>query len=337
MIGLNKGTVALMPYDPTWARLFQSEADRLRSVIGDSVFDIQHVGSTAIPGIHAKPIIDIGVAVASFEEATRCIARLEWLGYSYLGENGVPRRHYFHKSSGDVRTHHLHINELGSRDWLNQTAFCDALRRDPNLASAYNHLKQTLAQQFPADRVAYLAGKADFIRHVLEQAIPKPTLKAGDELTIRAHKADGHCYRWFTVTVESVNEGEIVCTHEPNHTIYQPDGNWTSRYAIRTYYWLDKPYNLLEVYHPDGGYHETYVHIASRPWLVGHTLSYTDYELDVVYLPNKAPYIADEDEFADAVVQFSHTQTFQDFCYATARTAIDLVYAWPVKGWNPLI
>mgnify|MGYP001095876825 CR=1 FL=1 len=109
MIGLEERTVKLAPYATEWKRLFEKEKALLQAAIGNHVLDIQHVGSTAIPGMIAKPLIDIGVAVESFEEATVCIQPVERLGYEYRGEYGIPRRHFFVK--GDPRTHHIHMNE----------------------------------------------------------------------------------------------------------------------------------------------------------------------------------------------------------------------------------
>ncbi|MCJ7551153.1 MAG: GrpB family protein, partial [Anaerolineae bacterium] len=113
MIGLERGVVRLAPYTTEWQRCFEAEKERLQAVIGQYVLDIQHVGSTSIPGMIAKPIIDIGIAVTSFEEARVCIQPIQQLGYEYRGELKIPRRHYFVK--GDPRTHHLHMNEIDSR------------------------------------------------------------------------------------------------------------------------------------------------------------------------------------------------------------------------------
>src|SRR5215208_5776846 len=112
MIGLPTGVVELHPYTAIWVDLFRSEEARLRAAIGRYVLDIQHVGSTSIPGIPAKPIIDIGVAVANFEQAAVCIEPMQTLGYEYKGEFGIPRRHFF--TQGEPRTHHLHMNEISS-------------------------------------------------------------------------------------------------------------------------------------------------------------------------------------------------------------------------------
>ncbi len=168
MIGLERGVVRVVPYTPEWVRLFEEEKARLEAVIGDYVLEIQHVGSTSIPGMIAKPIIDIAIAVRDFEEARVCIQPVERLGYEYRGELGIPRRHYFVK--GDPRTHHIHVNELGSRDWENQVLFRDYLIQHRELAEEYAELKRGLAERYPRDREAYLDGKASFVERVLEMA-----------------------------------------------------------------------------------------------------------------------------------------------------------------------
>ena len=168
MIGLEKGVVKVMPYTAEWSRLFEAEKARLEAAVGAYILDIQHIGSTSIPGMPAKPIIDLGVAVQNFEEATVCIEPLRQLGYTYYGEAGIPRRHYFAK--GQPETHHLHMNELHSHDWEVTLLFRDYLIQHPEVAQEYANLKLKLAQQFPADREAYLAGKGPFIEQALRLA-----------------------------------------------------------------------------------------------------------------------------------------------------------------------
>jgi GrpB-like predicted nucleotidyltransferase (UPF0157 family) len=168
MIGLEPGIVRLEAHQEEWAGLFEEEKARIEAAVGPYILDIQHVGSTSIPGIPAKPILDIGVAVRNFEEAAVCIEPLIQLGYTYRGENGIPRRHHFHK--GIPRTHHLHMNEIDSADWQNQILFRDYLRQHPETAAEYARLKTELAQRYPADRDAYLSGKAPFIEKVLHLA-----------------------------------------------------------------------------------------------------------------------------------------------------------------------
>jgi GrpB-like predicted nucleotidyltransferase (UPF0157 family) len=165
---LEEGVVKLVPYSAEWKRLFEEEKALLQTAIGQYVLDIQHVGSTAIPGMAAKPILDIGIAVTSLEGATVCVQPLERLDYEYKGEVGNPRRHYFVK--GNPRTHHLHMHEVGSRDWEKQVLFRDMLIQHPRLAEEYVALKAGLAQRYSTDREAYLEGKASYIERVLEMA-----------------------------------------------------------------------------------------------------------------------------------------------------------------------
>src|SRR5947207_115171 len=110
-----------------------------------------------IPGMPAKPILDIGIAVANFEEAVRCIPPMEQLGYTYKSENGIPRRHYFVK--GAPRTHHVHMVEIESEGWRSNLLFRDYLIKNPETAREYGKLKQELAKQFATNREAYQAGK----------------------------------------------------------------------------------------------------------------------------------------------------------------------------------
>jgi GrpB-like predicted nucleotidyltransferase (UPF0157 family) len=118
MIGLEKDVVRLVPYNPEWSRLFEEERARLQAVLGGRILDILHVGGTAIPGCVAKPILDIAVGVENFEQAFVCVPLIERLGYDYEGENGIPRRHFFVKRN-PPGTHHVHVNEIGGRNWLN--------------------------------------------------------------------------------------------------------------------------------------------------------------------------------------------------------------------------
>jgi GrpB-like predicted nucleotidyltransferase (UPF0157 family) len=223
MIGLPAKTVALHPYDPAWPRLFEEEAARLQAAIGAYVLDIQHVGSTSIPGLAAKPIIDIAVAVANFEEAAICVEPMQRLGYEYRGENGLPRRHFFVK--GAPRTHHVHLNEIHSADWQQQIAFRDHLRGHPAVASEYDAVKQELAHQFPTDRLAYTEQKSGFIFNVLRKAIPGLVPQPGDPLRVRMFRSNWECYRWWETTVEAVDDDSLGTFSPPANLIHEPQGD----------------------------------------------------------------------------------------------------------------
>ncbi len=168
ILGLEKGVVRLVPYTPEWKKYYDQEKNSLQGILGSTVLDIQHVGSTSIAGMPSKPIIDIAIAVADFERARVCIPLIEWLGYEYKGEFGIPRRRYFVK--GNPRTFHIHMSEITSDEWQNTLLFRDYLRRHPDLSDEYAELKYELALQYPADREAYLEGKADFIRGIIRLA-----------------------------------------------------------------------------------------------------------------------------------------------------------------------
>jgi GrpB-like predicted nucleotidyltransferase (UPF0157 family) len=168
ILGLPSGTVALAPYTPEWARLFEEERARLQDALGDLALDIQHVGSTSVPGMAAKPILDIAIAVREFEAARACISPMERLGFTFRGELGIPRRHYFVK--GALHSRHVHMLEATSESWRTMVLFRDWLLLHPETREEYAHLKQCLAKRFPLDRTAYTNGKHTFIQGVLQRA-----------------------------------------------------------------------------------------------------------------------------------------------------------------------
>jgi GrpB-like predicted nucleotidyltransferase (UPF0157 family) len=168
MLGLKKGFVELQPHNEHWHRLFAEEKARLQQAIGERVVAVEHVGSTSICGISAKPVLDIAVAVEKFSDGEKCVRPLENLGYQYRGEHGIAGRHYFVK--GEPRTHHLHMVELNSDFWRSQLIFRDCLLRNATVAGEYEKLKKDLARKHFQNREAYLAGKSEFIEKVLQDA-----------------------------------------------------------------------------------------------------------------------------------------------------------------------
>ena len=168
MLGLPKGIVKLEAHSERWQQLFAEEAARIRAAIGEITALIEHVGSTSIVGIAAKPIIDIAVGVEKLADGEKCVAPLENLGYEYRGEHGIVGRFYFVK--GEPRTHHLHLAEAGSDFWRSHLLFRDYLRAHSAVAKEYEKLKLELARKHLSDRDAYLHGKTDFIENVLKTA-----------------------------------------------------------------------------------------------------------------------------------------------------------------------
>jgi GrpB-like predicted nucleotidyltransferase (UPF0157 family) len=159
--------VRIVPYDPVWPDRFKGEKALLeRSIATWITGGIHHVGSTAVPGLAAKPVIDILVGVEDLLSSRDCIEELAKLEYRYAPYR-ADEMHWFCKPDPSRRTHHLHLVPSGSRRYRAELAFRDALRARPELAGEYAALKQRLAAAHAADREAYTEGKRDFIAKAL--------------------------------------------------------------------------------------------------------------------------------------------------------------------------
>ncbi|HJU64051.1 MAG TPA: GrpB family protein [Gemmatimonadaceae bacterium] len=167
-LGLTAGTVYLAPYDPAWAEAFAAERARILGALGELPIVVEHAGSTSVPGLAAKPILDILLGRPADVPPSRYVAPLVGIGYEYRGEQGLPGRDYFVRDGPDGRrTHHLHMMALGTPLWREHIGFRDYLRKNPERAAAYAALKEELAARHPMERDAYLKGKNDFIRETV--------------------------------------------------------------------------------------------------------------------------------------------------------------------------
>jgi GrpB-like predicted nucleotidyltransferase (UPF0157 family) len=159
--------VEVVPYNSNWPAQFEVERSALQVVLAPwLVGEIQHIGSTAVAGLAAKPVIDIMAPVASLHESDAAIAAAGKLGYLYHPYRAEVM-HWFCKPSPIVRTHHLHLVPFESRLWFERLAFRNALRASQVLAGEYAQLKLSLAEQFPGDREAYTQAKEPFVQRVL--------------------------------------------------------------------------------------------------------------------------------------------------------------------------
>jgi len=166
--------IHIVPYDASWPERFEEERKALTLAIGDYVTGtIEHVGSTAVPGLAAKPVIDIMAGVESLDRSRPVISMLEALEYCYFPYR-PDDEHWFCKPSPEFRTHHLHVVPFGSRLWIERMAFRDYLRRHPDVAADYSNLKRQLAEQYRFDREAYTDAKEPFIRRTVELALASP-------------------------------------------------------------------------------------------------------------------------------------------------------------------
>jgi GrpB-like predicted nucleotidyltransferase (UPF0157 family) len=160
------------PADDGWQRRGEEQTQLLDAALANwLVAPVEHVGSTAVPGLPAKPILDLQGAVADFESATVIAATLTCDGWHYVPPelDERPWRRFYVRVVDGHRVAHLHLIVVGSARWAEQLAFRDALRADPELARRYGALKQALAARHAGDREAYTEGKGDFIRAVLAQ------------------------------------------------------------------------------------------------------------------------------------------------------------------------
>ena len=156
--------VEIAEYDPAWPDADERERAAILAALGDFVFAIEHVGSTSVPGLGAKPIIDIMIGLRDLAGHARCVAPLQSLGYEHKGEFGIPGRHYFRRPVRGPRTHQLHMVEHCSSFWVRHLLFRDYMRRSPDEAAAYERLKRGLAGRFGGDVEGYTEAKTEFIR-----------------------------------------------------------------------------------------------------------------------------------------------------------------------------
>lgn len=171
--------IYILEYDPTWAQVFEQMAGVLRAKLGDLALAIEHVGSTSVPGLPAKPIIDLDVVVAE-HDVPLAIEKLQELGYVHRGNRGIEGREAFERDGLDVprdgkgtlwMVHHLYICPRNSPELRKHLAFRDYLRSHPESMQEYGRIKRELAARFSNERAAYTDAKTDFIASIMAQAL----------------------------------------------------------------------------------------------------------------------------------------------------------------------
>lgn len=169
MIGLKYDIVELHSYNSEWQLLFEEEKKELLSLLQKYIIGIEHIGSTAIPGLISKPIIDIMLGLKKYSDSEKCIIKLGNIGYKCFGECGRPGRLFFIKG-GIKSTHHLHLVEYGSIYWRENILFRNYLRRHKNVANEYASIKKELAKRYKNNRDAYRFYKSLFVENTLKKA-----------------------------------------------------------------------------------------------------------------------------------------------------------------------
>lgn len=172
---LQRGTVQVVAYDTRWPLSFERERSSLQEILGSLAVDIQHVGSTAVPGLAAKPIVDIALALANWDEiseVSKHLAETEWIERGWtieLTDDQSDGDYLFVKEcEPECRSHHLHVVQINTLQWSNYIRFRDALIENSGIRTHYARLKNELAFQFATDRKSYTAAKDEFIRSILK-------------------------------------------------------------------------------------------------------------------------------------------------------------------------
>ena len=160
--------IEVVEYQPSWVDEFQSYAELLQPALGDLIIGIEHVGSTSVVGLAAKPIIDIDIVISSRVVLAQVLQRLATIGYKHIGNDGIPGREAF-KWPGEKR-HHLYVCAVNAPNLHNHLIFRDYLREHPEVANAYEQLKKRLAQQYRQNAESYCEAKTEFIQRTVETA-----------------------------------------------------------------------------------------------------------------------------------------------------------------------
>lgn len=172
--------VEVVPHNPQWRDAFEAEAKPVAVALGENVVAIHHIGSTAIPDIYAKPVVDLLVEVGDITEVDGRSSAMESLGYEVMGEYGIPGRRYFRKDNREgIRMHNIHAFEAGSTEVERHLAFRDYMIAHPGEARRYSELKMKLAEAHPQSMDGYMDGKDGFIKEMDRRAARWRTSQTG--------------------------------------------------------------------------------------------------------------------------------------------------------------
>ncbi len=165
----NVRKIEVVEHNENWSKKYQEEAKKITAILGGNIINIHHIGSTAIPSIKAKPVIDILVEVKNIEKIDEYNDQMASLGYEAMGESGIEGRRFFRKG-GNNRTHHVHVFQAGSEEIERHINFRDYMTAHPDEAMQYSQLKDRVAKEYTYDIQGYMAGKNSFIKEIDKKA-----------------------------------------------------------------------------------------------------------------------------------------------------------------------
>lgn len=166
---MNRRTMEVVPYNPDWIKEFEAEKSKINAIMEKEIIAIHHIGSTSIPGIYAKPVIDLLIAIKDINAIDKYDSQMKALGYLPKGENGIEGRRFYLKGEYD-RTHHVHVFQVNSSEIERHLIFRDYMIAHPQEAKAYEELKRGLAEKYRYDNEGYCTGKNDFIQDIDQKA-----------------------------------------------------------------------------------------------------------------------------------------------------------------------
>lgn len=162
--------IVIEEYTPNWALQFTEEQKIIKNIMGDAAIAIEHIGSTSVERLSAKPILDMMIGIRTLNDIDMFIEPLKAIGYEHVLHEKFPNRRFFRKGLWRAGTHHLHIYQYGSDEWNHNLLFRDYLRNHPNVRQQYEQLKKELANKHRFDKVAYTNAKAPFILDIIKKA-----------------------------------------------------------------------------------------------------------------------------------------------------------------------
>jgi GrpB-like predicted nucleotidyltransferase (UPF0157 family)/predicted RNA-binding protein associated with RNAse of E/G family len=294
--------VVIVDYDPRWPTIYSREKDRILRVVGNKVVAMEHVGSTAVPGLGAKPIIDIMVAVRQLSEAEECIEPLKTIGYEYVPEyeKELPERRYFRKGPEGVRNRHFHLHMVqhGGDFWKQHLMFRDYLRCHRDVARQYWELKSGLADKHSLDREAYTKAKTCFIESILMQAAANPTLH------LRYARLPTQVLEMYNDLVYQSKKVIVGRSQITSTQSIEFDGKTVLHAGFPVTYFelLGKWFSIVKVRNLRGEHTGYYCDITTLPRLLKDgSVEVTDLFLDLWVSPDLRYKVLDQDELEEAV------------------------------------
>ncbi|MDM5155115.1 GrpB family protein [Bacillus sp. DX1.1] len=159
--------IIIEPYNPNWHTEFIKEKEKFIALFNNDIVAIEHIGSTSVEGLGAKPLIDMMIGVNDLKQVEQWIELLQTIGYEHVFHKNIPNRRFFRKGKWRAGTHHLHVYIYNSEEWNNNLLFRDYMKTNEWARMKYRQLKQVLAAKYPFDRVAYTNEKAPFIQQII--------------------------------------------------------------------------------------------------------------------------------------------------------------------------